>query len=167
MCELTTALAIASAVGGVVQQQQTQRAQEKYNQATYDNQMTSFRYNQANSNFNRIQEAENLAEQKVTNNAAARRAKSTATVSAGESGVQGKSVDALLAELSGMAGKDNSNAETNYLRRDQSIQADAYNNWVTASSNINKLETPRAPDYLGAALKISTAYDKYKNPKVT
>lgn len=169
MCELATALTalkVASAVGGLYAQQQQQRATERYNQATYDNQMQTYRYNQANSNFTRVQEAENLAQQKVTNDAAARRARSTATVSAGESGIQGQSVDALLAELSGMSGKDNSNAETNYLRRDQSIQADAYNNWTTAANNINRLETPKAPDYLGAALKIGTAYNDYKNPKV-
>lgn len=168
MCEPTTltALSIASSVAGVVQQQQQQRAQERYNQQTYDNQMQAYRYNQANSNFTRIQEAENLATQKVENNAAERRARATATVSAGESGIQGQSVDALLAELSGMAGRDNSNAEVNYLRRDQAIQADMYNNYTTTASNINKLETPKSPDYLGAALKIGSSVRDYTNPKV-
>lgn len=168
MCEPTTltALSIASSVAGVVQQQQQQRQQERYNQQTYDNQMQAYRYNQANSNFTRIQEAQNLAEQKVANNAASRRAQATATVSAGESGISGNSVDGLLAELAGMSGKDNANAEVNYLRRDQAIQADMQNNYTTTASNINKLETPKSPDYLGAALKIGNATNDYFNPKV-
>lgn len=168
MCEPTTimtALKVASAVGSVYAQQQQQSAQERYNQQVYDNQMQAYRYNQANSNFTRVQEAENLATQKVENNAAARRAKATATVSAGESGVSGLSVDALLAEVSSMAGQDNANAEVNYLRRDRAIQADAYNDYVSTASNINKLETPKAPDYLGAAVKIGDAYEDYRKRK--
>ena len=163
MCEPTTmltALSIASSAAGVYQQQQTMKAQERANQQNYDNQMQAYRYNQANSNFTRIQEAENLATTKVANSAAERRAQATATTRAGEGGVSGLSVDALIAEIGARAGEDSSNAETNYLRRDRAIQADAYNNWANTASNINKMETPKAPDYLGAALKIGTAAEK-------
>jgi len=169
MCEPTTimtALKVASAVGGLYAQQQQQQQQERYNQQVYDNQMQTYRMNQANSNFDRVQEAENLATTKVSNDAAARRARATAVTAAGESGVSGLSVDALLSELSGMSGRDNVNAEVNYLRRDRAIQADAYNNYANTASAINKLETPKAPDYLGAALKIGTSVYDYKNPKV-
>lgn len=164
MCEPTTmmVLTIASTAASLYQQQQTMKAQERYNQQTYNNQMTAYRYNQAQANFTRQQESENLAEQKITNNAASRRAESTATVAAGEAGVTGLSVDALLADLSGRSGRDNATAEVNYLRRDNAIQADAFNNWSQTASAINKLETPKAPDYLGAALKIGTAYNTYK-----
>lgn len=160
MCEPTTmmVLTIASTAAQVYQQQQTMKAQERYNQQTYKNQMLQYQYNQANNNFTRTQEAANLAEQKLVNNAAARRAESTATVAAGESGVTGLSVDALLADLSGRAGRDNTTAEVNYLRRDNAIQADMFNTWAGTASAINKLETPKAPDYLGAALKIGNAF---------
>jgi hypothetical protein len=169
MCELTTAmtvLKVASAVGSLYTQQQQQQQQERYNQQVYDNQMQAYRMNQANSNFDRVQEAENLATTKVSNDAAARRARATAVTAAGESGVSGLSVDALLSELSGMSGRDNVNAEVNYLRRDRAIQADAFNNYANTASAINKLETPKAPDYLGSALKIGDAVYEYKNPKV-
>jgi len=164
MCEPTTmmVLTIASTAAQVYQQQQTMKAQERYNQQTYNNQMTAYRYNQAQANFTRQQEAENLATTKITNDAAARRAESTATTAAGEAGVTGLSVDALLADLSGRAGRDNVSAEVNYLRRDNAIQADAFNNWASTASAINKLETPKAPDYLGAALKIGSAYNTYQ-----
>lgn len=162
MCEPTTmaVLSIASSAAGAYQQQQVMKAQERANQQTYDNQMTAYRFNQANANYTRSQEAENLAQRKVANDAAARRAESTARVSAGESGITGLSVDALMADLNARAGMNNVNAEVNYLRRDRAIQADAMNSWATTASAINKLETPKMPDYLGAGLKIGGAVDK-------
>jgi hypothetical protein len=171
MCEPTTmlALTIASSAAGLYQQQQTMKAHAASNQAQYDNQMTAFRYNQANNQLSRVQEAENLAQQKLNNNSAATRALSSARVAAGESGVSGLSVDALLADLAGRAGVDNTTAETNYLRRDRAIQADQMNNWAGTASAINKLETPKTPDYLGAALKIGGAVQDYRaaNPGST
>lgn len=165
MCEPTTmmVLSIASTAASVYSQQQAQSAQERSNQRQYENQMMAMRYNQANSNFTRVQENENLATQKVLNDAAARRATATAATRAGEGGVAGLSVDALLADINARAGMDNTTAEVNYLRRDRAIQADAYNNWANTASAINKLETPKAPDYLGAALKIGGAVQTYKN----
>lgn len=163
MCEPTTmmVLSIASTAAGVYAQQQQANAQAAANKQAYENQMTAYRVNQANSQFSRVQEAENLAEKKVANNNAARRAQSTAAVSAGEAGISGLSVDALMAEIGGMAGRDNISAETNYLRRDQAIQTDMTNNWANTASAINKLETPKTPDYLGAALKIGTSYNTW------
>jgi hypothetical protein len=170
MCEPTTTtlmmMSIASTAASVVGQHQQMRAAEKANQAAYDNEMTALRYNQANNNFTRTQEAANLADQKVMNDQAARRAMSTATTRAGEGGVTGLSVDALLADLAGRAGTDNANAEVNYLRRDQAIAADNMGTWAKSASNINSLKTPQAPDYLGAALKIGTSVYDYNNPKV-
>lgn len=168
MCEPTTAmlaLSIGSSVATLYQQQQAADAQAKYNKQVYNNQMTAYRFNQAQNEFTRQQEAQNLAETKIVNNNAARRAISTATTAAGEGGVSGLSVDALLADLSGRAGRDNTAAEVNYLRRDNAIQTDQFNNWAATASAINKLETPKAPDYLGAALKIGTAYNTYDAAK--
>jgi hypothetical protein len=160
MCEPTTLmyLTIASTAASVAAQQQSASAQAKSNQAMHNNQMTAYRFNEANNNFTRVQEAENLTTSKVTNNAAARRAMSTARVSSGEGGVTGLSVDALMGDLAARAGVDNTTAEVNYLRRDRAIAADSMNNWAGTASAINKLQTPQAPDYLGAALKIGTAY---------
>lgn len=169
MCEPTTAtlmyLSIASTAASLYSQQQNMNAQAAANKQAYNNQMTALRYNQAQSNNVRQQEADNLAETKVTNNAAARRAQSTANTAAGESGVTGLSVDALLADLSGRAGRDNVTAEVNYLRRDQALQAEGMNTWANTASAINRLETPKAPDYLGAALKIGTSVYDYNNPR--
>lgn len=166
MCDMMTALAIGSAVSSVYSQQQTANAQAEYNQRTYDNQMTAYRFNQAQNNYTRVQESMNLADTKLTNNNAARRAISKANAIASQGGVSGLSVDALLSDLAGRAGNDNANAEVNYLRRDNAIQAQNYNSYVNTASAINKLETPKTPDYLSAALKIGDAYNKY-NPNTT
>jgi hypothetical protein len=163
---MTTGLSIASAVGGLYAQQQQASAMAAYNKSQYNNQMTALRYNQASNNFSRVQEAQNLAEQQVVNNSAARRATATARVSAGEGGVSGLSVDALLADLAGRAGRDNMIASTNRDRRDFALQTDQFNNWATAASTINSLQTPKAPDYLGAALKIGTSIYDYQNPRI-
>lgn len=154
-----TVMTIASTASSLYAQQQQANAQAAFNKRTYENQMTAYRYNQANNNYTRVQEAQNLAEQKLTNNNAAVRAMSRARAMAAQGGVEGLSVDALLADLGARAGNDNANAEVNYLRRDNAIQTQNFNSWAATSSAINKLETPKVPDYLGAALKIGTAYN--------
>jgi hypothetical protein len=155
-----TGLTIASSLGGLYAQQQTSSAMAAANRQNFENQMQAYRFNQANNQFTRLQEAQNLATTKVANNAAARRAMSSAAVIAGEAGVTGLSVDALMSDLGARAGVDNSTAEVNYLRRDQAIAADSMNTWANTATGINKLQTPQAPDYLGAALKIGSAAQK-------
>lgn len=160
---LMAGLSIASTAATLYGQQQAAKAQADANKAAYNNQMTAYRYNQAQNNFSRVQEAEGLAETKVANNAAAVRAMSRARAIAGEGGVTGLSVDALLADLGGRAGADNSNAEVNYLRRDNAIGADMTRTWAKTASEINTLKTPQQPDYFGAALRIGQAYNTYKS----
>lgn len=171
MCEpgtATMALAIASAASTaatVYAQDQTAKAQAAANQRQYDAQMTAYNANIANANWMKTQEADNLAQKQIENNAQARREMAKATVSAGEAGITGTSVDALLAELSGNAGDANTTAEVNYLRRDRAIEMDRMNAWSGTASAINSLKTPQEPDYLGAALRIGTTYADYKYPR--
>ena len=105
----------------------------------------------------------------MVNNAAARRDISRATVSAGESGISGLSVDSLLAELGGAAGSANTSAEVNYLRKDAALEQDRSNiyttktnNWAQTASAINSLKTPTQPDYIGAGLRIANAGVTYQ-----
>jgi hypothetical protein len=169
MCEPTTlaVLTIASTAATVYQQDQAARAQTKANQQTYDSQMLAYNYNLANANVTKQQEAENLAQKKLEINSRVQADQAKATVSAGEAGVSGLSVDALLQELGGAGGRAVSNAETNYLRRDRAIEAEKMNMWSGTASAINSLKTPQGPDYLGAALKIGTAAYDYNNPRAS
>ena len=163
MCEPTTimALQIASAIGGLAAQQQAANAQERANTQNYNNQMTAYRYNQANTNATKVQETENLAAKKMEINSEVMRKQATATVAAGEAGVSGLSVDAFLADIAGEGGRAVSNAEVNYLRADRAIEADRMNSWSNTASNIGSLKTPQTPDYFGAALRIGDAAYKY------
>lgn len=169
MCEPTTlaVLSIASTAATVYQQNQVAGAQADANQRTYDNQMMAYNYNLANANLTKQQEADNLAQKKIEINSQVRKDESKATVAAGEAGISGLSVDALLQELGGAGGRAVSAAETNYLRRDRAIEAEKMNMWSGTASAINSLKTPQQPDYLGAALKIGTTYYDYTNPRAS
>lgn len=164
MCEPTTlmALQIASAAGGLVAQQQAASEQERVNRQNYESQMTAYRYNLANANATKVQEAENLAAKKMEINSDVMRKQATAAVAAGEAGVSGLSVDGLLASIGAEGGRAATNAEVNYLRADRAIEADKMNSWSGAATNIGQMKTPQSPDYMGAGLKIATAVDSYK-----
>lgn len=181
MCEPTTiaaaalAMSAASTAASLYSQQQAADAQAASNQRAYDAQMVAYNANilqgnreLENINLRKQQEAEDLSAKKIENNAQARRDMAKATTAAGESGVSGISVDALLAELGGKAGSANMAAETNYLRRDFALEMDrsnAYtnrtNNWAQTASAINSLKTPVGPDYIGAGLRIGGSLATY------
>jgi hypothetical protein len=182
MCEPTTlvaaalALTTASTAATIYSQQQAADAQAATNQRQYENQMTAYKANllQSNvdlANLNRLkqQEAEDTSAKKITANAETRRDMAKATVAAGEAGVSGLSVDALLAELGGKGGTANTNIETNYLRKDMALEQDRANiytsktnNWAQTASAINSLKTPVQPDYIGAGLRIAGAGVQYQ-----
>jgi opacity protein-like surface antigen len=159
----TLAVSAASTAATVYAQQQAADAQAKTNQRQYDAQMVAYNANQANANLMKTQEATATSQKKIENNAIARRDMARATVSAGESGVSGVSVDALLAELGGRAGTANANAEVNYLNRDRAIEVDRMNSWAGTASAINSLKTPVQPDYIGAGLRIADSGLSYQN----
>jgi hypothetical protein len=158
---------IASTAATVYTQDQTAKATNAANQRTYDNQMIAYNANIANANWSKTQEADNLSAAKIENNAQARREMAKATTAAGEAGVSGLSVDSLLAELGGNAGRANANAEVQYLRRDRAIEMDRTNAWASTASAINSLKTPQGADYIGAGLKIANATNDYFNPRVS
>jgi hypothetical protein len=167
MCDpasVTLALTVASNVAGVSAQQEQAKAQEQYNQQVYNNQMQAYRYNLANQETQRVAARGDAAEKVNQNAMALAAAKSRARTAAGESGVSGLSVNALLSEMEGQYGMDSSNTYTNLLRTEQSINAGQTNTWAGTSSTINQLKTPTSPNYFGAGLQIAGAglnyYDK-------
>ena len=164
MCEPTTlmALSIASSVAGVYGQQQAANAQEAMNQRQYDNIMQARAANINQTNLMQEQERESAMQRQEQNNLRARAAQSTATVSAGESGISGLSVDALLADLGTQQNRFNTSVDTNFDRTTQAIAIQRDNASINAASQINQLKTPQAPDYLGAALRIGQAVDTYR-----
>ena len=169
MCEPTTILAIASvasAAGTVVAQSQAADAQSASNQRQYENTMRAYRENVNQTNLMQQQEREGSLMRVEDNNLKARAAASTAAVASGESGVSGLSVDALMGDISFDQNRYNSSVQTNFDRAQGAISNQRENVYANAASQINGLQTPAAPDYLGAALKIGQAgYDYNQRTK--
>lgn len=166
MCDFTTLLSIGGSVMGLIGQQQQNRAQEEANQRQYDATMRNYRANLAQVELEKQQNAD-LANQKITeNNLKAREATATAFTAAGENGVSGLSVDALVADLGMKQGTYNSSVRTNYSNTITALDNQRENVYANAASQINSLKIPTPVDYLGAATKIGTAgytYGKSQN----
>lgn len=152
-----TALAIASAASSAIAGQQAASAQAAANQRQYQNTLQAMAANVNQTNLMAEQERENAMQRTEENNMKARASQATATVAAGEAGISGLSVDALLGDLSGKQNRFNTSVATNLDRANSAISLKRDNAYFDASSTINGLKTPAAPDYLGAALKIGTA----------
>jgi hypothetical protein len=151
-----------AAAGAAYAQNKQADAQTAANQQQYENDMNAYRNNLANLEVQRNQQQQDATEQINMNNQAGRQATATATVAAGEAGVSGTSVDALLAELAGRAAYDNVNVEENLLRQDHAINVQRENAHNGVVSQVNSYRTPTMPDYLGSGLKIGQgAVDSY------
>ena len=168
MCNATAMLVlnVASTVAGVYGQQQQAKAQKAYNDQQAKNTMEAYKANLEQTNLMQSQEHAAATQKVNENNRAAEAAKATALVSAGESGISGLSVDALLANLSGEQARYNESVNQNYQNASMAIDNQRTNAQVNAASQINSLKTPQSPDYLGAALRIGQAAYDYKNPRV-
>lgn len=163
MCELVTAaLAIASTTATLYQQEQNVKTQEKYNDRQYENTVEALNENLAQTGVAQQQAGKQAADKQYENNLAAQKAKATAKVSAGEAGVAGLSVDALLSEMDASRLRYNDSITANLVDTNMELNNQRTNAAVGARSQINSLKTPQAPDYVGAALKIGGAYTDYK-----
>lgn len=158
MCmEPMTALAIASSVASVVGQQQAANAQAATNQRQYENTIRAYNANVNQTNLMAAQEREAAVQKLNENNSTARAAQAKATVAAGESGISGLSVDALLGDMSFKQNEFSTSVNTNLERANSAIQRQRDNAYFSAASTINELKTPAMPDYFGSALKIGTS----------
>lgn len=168
----TLAISAVSTVASISQQQSqaraTANAQNEFNRQQEQNALTARNQNLAALEAERQAALGDTREQINQNTMALRRAQATARVSAGEAGVSGLSVDALLRDLSGQAGYDNATATENYLRQDADINARRENAQIGAVNTVTSIRNPQiqAPDYLGGALRIGqaglSAYSDYQ-----
>lgn len=170
MCDPMTAMLVLTATTTAMsldQQQQAANAQEATNQRQYENSMKAMAANVNQTNAAHMQQREGAVQKLEENNMAARAASSTAQVSAGENGISGLSVDALLSDLGNRQQRYNSSVTTNYQNSEMAINNQRENIGIDAASQINSLKTPAAPDYAGAALRIGTAAYDYYNPRIS
>ena len=161
MCEpttliaISTALSVAGTAASAISQGQAADAQEAANARQADMIRQSSIANTDQSALQLDQEKEGAAQKIAQNNEAAAQAIGTARVSAGESGVSGLSVNALLQDFAGQSAEYNQNVGKNFKNFSQQNSIDRKN--IDARSKGNQLGTPNAPDYLGAGLKIAGA----------
>jgi MarR-like DNA-binding transcriptional regulator SgrR of sgrS sRNA len=158
MCPpVIAALTVASSVASLVAQQQAADAQSAANQRQYENSMRAMAANVNQTNAMHMQQREGAMQKLEENNLSKRAAEATATVSAGENGVSGLSVDALMGDLSSKSGRFTNAVTTNYENAEMAINNQRENIGINAASQINQLKTPAMPDYFSAALKIGQA----------
>jgi hypothetical protein len=141
----------------VVGQQQAAKMQGEANQRQYENSMRAMAANVNQTNAEHMQQREGAMQKLEENNLSRRAAEAKATVSAGENGVSGLSVDALMGEMDMKSGRFASAVTTNYENAEQAINTQRQNIGINAASQINSLKTPSMPDYATAALRIGDA----------
>jgi hypothetical protein len=159
---IQTALTIASTVASVTTGVMGAKAQERANDTQYKNSVTA-----RNSNFNQLnlqsqQEAENASQKISENNIKASEALATSRTAAGEHGVAGLSVAALLDNLANNRSGYNMSVMENNDRKQMAIAGQRVNVDTNAANQVANLKTPAMPNYLGAGLQI--AGDLYKDP---
>lgn len=166
MCEPTTmaVLSIVSAVSGVAQQQQAQNAQAESNQNNYNNALQARSENANQINLQRSQAGEAAGQKINDNNLAMRESQASMIARAGPAGL---SLDNLLMDMGSKGANYNNSVNQNLDRTNLALDNQLQNVNNNASNTINQLKTPAPVDYLGAGLKIGSAYvnsDLYKTP---
>ena len=156
---LTIATIAATAVS-INAQNENVKYQNKQNERQYDNAMKAMAANVNETNREHMQEREGAMQKLEQNNLNARAAESTAVTSAGENGVSGLSVGALLDDLAGKQGRYNSAVTTNYQNAEMALDNQRTNIGINAANTINNLKTPMAVDYATAGLRIGERLEK-------
>lgn len=157
MCDPLTMLSIASAVGGVMAEQEAADAQQAANDAA----TRQANYKKANDiALNNIQRGENYAEKSDQANKAnleANKAIATGVTAAGEAGIQVSGSALLqLQELGAQGSTDVMAAMGNFLKENNSLDAQWQNVFITEANTISRLPAVKDPNYIGAALQIAT-----------
>ncbi|QBE66836.1 virion core protein, T7 gp14 family [Pseudoduganella lutea] len=151
------AITAVTTAASIAQQKKVVKAANKATDQQYESNMQTYRQNVANLEVKRNEQASDASDQINLNNRAAQKVQATGTVSAGEAGVAGTSVDALLRELAGQAGLDNTRVEENLLRENRAIDLQQANAFGGVVDQINSLPGAQMPDYAGAVLRIGQA----------
>ncbi|QXV74664.1 putative internal virion protein [Rhizobium phage RHEph21] len=114
-----------------------------------------------------LQEQEKGADEKADTIREAREAKATATVAAGEAGVSGLSVDALLAEFDGRAATRNDRTDQNTEWTLNQLNNEMKGIRSNAEDRINSVQRAAAPSFFNTGLKIAgVGLDSYNDFKV-
>ena len=160
------ALGVAQTVTGYAGEQQ---AAAQHNAMVRQNQeaaQANLRQEYTAVQTRQLQEEDAAAVEKQSVSREARGARATAMVAAGESGVSGLSVDALLADIYGKEAEYKDRVTQNTGFTTQNLTAEMQGLRAKAQDRINSIPTRNGPNPLAAALKIGSsalgAYDGYR-----
>lgn len=159
MCEPTTMamLAIASTAVSFVGQKQAADAQSAANQEGRNLAIQNQRL-QIQSLQNQEDEENRRAQESILDNALdAEATRSTARVSAGESGISGLSVDALLGDLTRQETENRQDVLQTQDFGQRQRELDREGIGITAQSQINQLPLVEYPSFLEAGLSAASA----------
>lgn len=110
------------------------------------------------------QQREQAEQALMENDTEALKATERAQAAAGEAGVTGLSVDALLADMYGRQARYTDSVEQNLKGAQTQIEFEKRNAQVTSQSQLNSLPVPDQPDYFGAALRAGNGiFGAYKD----
>lgn len=168
MCEPTTMaiLSVASTAASFVGQQQAASAQESAN-----NSARNLAIQNQNLQIRALQNAEDEENRRATeslidNSRAAEAAKATGLVAAGESGVSGLSIDALLGDLDRQEGENKQDVLQTQDFGQRQRQLDREGLGITAQSQINQLPIVQYPSFIGSAIEAgASGYSSYQKQK--
>ena len=171
MCEPSTlaaatlAVSVAGTAASFIGQQQQADSMEGQARSNAD----AIRQDTVNSyeqlQLRRVQERDAAIEEKMSAQSDAVKARSAARVSAGEAGVSGLSVDALMADYYGQEGRYADSVDRNYENTSQQIDQEMRGVQAAGTTRINSLPRGQRPSFLDAGLRIAgaglKAYDVY------
>lgn len=163
MCEPTMIIAgitAVSTIADVYGQRQQAKQQTAVNVKKKEATEKSYRANLAQTNLMRLQEYKKATTAVQESSKERWAAQSTAMTSAGESGVGGNSVQALLDDLRGQQGSYDASVKEQYDQNMQGIAFQQQNLDIDKSSQLNLIQAPAKPNYLGGLLRIGGAVAK-------
>lgn len=147
-------MSAASAVAGFAQQQAQYKAQQQRyeNNKKASNAAAVNRY--ASQQNQDIQERKAASEEKQKLNIKAAKARATAQTAAGEAGVTGLSVDALVNDFYGEEGRHERTLDNNYAMKHDYIRGEMDVTEANTASRINSVSQGIKPSFAGAAIRI-------------
>jgi hypothetical protein len=161
---LSSGLSVAGAGASVMSQAGIAEAQGETNEMAKASAMEA-----RNANYDQLhlmaQQNQDAAEQQIfENDTEALQATERAQVAAGESGVTGLSVDALLADMYGKQARYKDGVTQNLENQQQQVSFEAENTDRTYRSTVQNLSPIEKPNYLGSALKAGSGiFGAYKD----
>lgn len=161
MCEPVSLIGFGlSAAGSIMNYsaQQQAHSQSKRDAAINDyNARINFGYQQRDLNTRQVQEQEAAAAKRFDAHLEAQRAKSTATVAAGEGGVTGLSVVQLLGDYDAKAGRYKDRVDQQLEGNIANIESQKKGSAANALDRINSVKVLPKPSFIDAGLRIASA----------